>query len=292
MRVVLALSFFAMLRRLAAFAIWHQPSKEVCAMPAFRLTFFFEQLENGWSESIHTTATDTLTLIALATGYANRRMAFCQTQTFLTHIRISDDEVFRDVILDPIPLPMQGAFKPAGQAEGPWTALDARMSANPRVQRSLFVRGFPAGQINSNAPAFTAAFQAAYTAWTTYITDNVFAIKNKDRAQQKQPIDTISAAGVVRMANPIAGLANLATVQVLGIPRSQIPKRTFTVVNFVDGSNFTLRGYTGPVIAQRGYLRLVTFSLLVINQIVTDFVTERRVGRPFGVLRGRRAVVR
>jgi hypothetical protein len=261
-------------------------------MALFRLTFFFEQLENGWSESVHTTASDTLTLIALASGYASRRMAFCHSSTFLSHIRISDDLTFRDVILDPIPLPINGGFKPTGFAEGPWTALDARMSATPTVQRSLFVRGFPAGQINSNQTNFTAAFQAAYRAWTQYVTDNVFGIKNKDRTQLKQPINTISPAGVVTMANPIAGLANLATVQLLGIPRSVIPKRTYTVVNFVDGSNFSLRGYSGPAISMRGYLRLISYVILQINQIVTDFVTERRVGRPFGVLRGRRAVIR
>ena len=261
-------------------------------MALFRLTFFFEQGENGWSESIHTSAFDTTTLIALSAGYATRRVAFNHASTVLTHVRISDDLIFRDVILDPIPLPQFGQFKPTGHAEGPWTALDARMSSNPLVQRSMFVRGFPGSQIDGNLPSFTASFAAAYRAWTQFITDNVFSIKNKDRTQVKQAINTISLAGVVNMVTPIPGLANLSTVQVLGIPRSVLPTRTYTVVNFVDGSNFTLRGYKGPAIAARGFLKLQQFVLLGINQIVTDFVTERRVGRPFGVLRGRRAVIR
>jgi hypothetical protein len=261
-------------------------------MALFRLTFFFEQQENGWSESIHTTATDTPTLISLVLGYAQRRMDFCHPSTFLTHVRVSDDQVFRDVILDPMTLPIKGNWKSLAKAEGPWTALDLRLQSGPLVQRSLFVRGIPAGQIDSNLPSFTADFDSAYGRWVTFLADSLFGIKNKDRTQAKQAINTVSVGGVVNMLAPLLGLANLDTVQVLGIPRSVLPKRTYTVQNFVDMSNFTLRGYNGPAIAGRGFLRRISYVISPITATATDFATERRVGRPFGVLRGRRAVIR
>jgi len=262
-------------------------------MALFRLTFFYEQDENGWSESIHSSSNRVESLIGQTDVYSINRMRFSDAGTILTHVRISDDEVFRDVILDPISLPRRGQFKaPNEKAESPFTALDLRLLAAPTVQRSLFVRGLPDGQVNGVFPSFTGDFATRYNAWVAILSQGGFSIKNKDRTQIKQPINTISAAGVVNMTSPIPGLGNLSTVQVLGIPRSEIPKRTYTVVNFVDFSNFTLRGYNGPPIAGRGYLRRVVYVLLPIIQAATDFVTERRIGRPFGQLRGRRAVVR
>jgi len=261
-------------------------------MALYRETFFYEEGENGWSESIHVNVTDTPTLIALASVYANNRLAATSGQVNLTHIRISDDLVFRDVILDPIALPLPGQFKSISRAEAPWTAIDIRLSANPLVQRSLFFRGMPDGQVNGNQLSFTPAYGAAFNAFVNTIVGGVFSIKNKDRTQLKQPIATISAAGVVNMSAPVAGLGNLDTVQILGIPRSRVPKRTYLVTNLVDQSNFTLRGWNSGVVTATGYLRRIVYNLLPISIAAADFATERRVGRPFGVLRGRRAVVR
>jgi hypothetical protein len=261
-------------------------------MPLMRITFFYEQGENGWSESLHSTATDTPTLIALALGYSNQRMAFSSPETVMTHIRISDDQVFRDAILDPVPLPRTGQFKPNNGAEAPWVAFDLRLQANPQVTRSLFVRGFPAGQIDGNLPSFTPAFNTLYARYVQYIAQNAFGIKNKDRSQVKQPIYTVSLAGVVNMSVPVAFLANGDTVQILGVPRSVVPKRFYTVINLVDQSNFQLRGYAGPALTHQGYFRRIAYTILPINFTATDFVTKRGVGRPFGVQRGRRAVVR
>lgn len=261
-------------------------------MALFRLTFFYESNENGWSESIHTTSQDLAGLSGLALTYANLRMAFSHLETFMTHVRISDDLVFRDIILDPINLPRKGQFGKAASAEAPWTALDLRLQAGPTVTRSLFIRGLPDGQIDSNLPSFTPAFQTVYMQFVNNLLEGPFGIKNKDRTQVKQPINTISAGGVVNMTNPIAGLANLDTVQLLGIPRSKQPKRSFTVINFVDASNFTLRGWTGGAVNQQGFLRRVNYIISPIVFAATDFATTRHVGRPFGLQRGRRAVIR
>jgi hypothetical protein len=262
-------------------------------MALFRLTFFYEQDENGWSESIHSSSNRLDSLIGQVDVYSVNRMAFTAAGTSLTHVRISDDQVFRDVLLDPITLPRRGQYKSVNsKSDSPFTALDLRLSAAPTVQRSMFVRGIPDNQVDGIFPAFEANFATKYNAWVAILSQGGFSIKNKDRSQLKQPINTISPAGVVNMTSPIPGLANLSTVQVLGIPRSQIPKRTFTVVNFIDGSNFSLRGYAGASIAGRGFFRLVNYVLLPITQAATDFVTERRIGRPFGQQRGRRAIVR
>jgi hypothetical protein len=261
-------------------------------MALFRLGFFYEQGENGWSESIHTSLTDPAQLENLVFQYAQKRLAFTHPSTKLVHVRISDDEVFRDIILDPIVLPMIGQYKPPVPAESPFTAFDARMSAGNLVTRSMFVRGLPDGQIDGVTIQGDPGFLTAYDAWGAFIVNNAFSIKNKDRTQVKQPINTVSLAGVVNMVTPIPGLALLSQVQILGVPRSLVPKRTYIVSAITDGANFTIRNYTGPALAGIGFFRRINYLLLKIDVITTDAVTERRIGRPFGQLRGRRAVVR
>jgi hypothetical protein len=263
-------------------------------MPLNRITFFFEQVGNGWSESLHIDADGDDVLRGYANDYARVRLAISSPETLLTHIRISDDEVFRDIILDPIPLPLRGTFKQAGNiAESPWTALDVRMgTTDKRVQRSLFLRGIPDDQVDGALPSFTAAYRTAIDAWRGYITLSVWAVKAKDRAQAKQPIFTIDGAGNVITTIPLVGVSNLSTIQILGIPRSIVKTRLYRVANVTDQSHFQLRGWTSGLIAGRGFVRPLVYRLYQIDQTLIDAATERRVGRPFGLLRGRAAVIR
>jgi len=109
----------------------------------------------------------------------------------------------------------------------------------------------------------------------------------------KQPITSINAAGDVVMTIPLAGVTINSTIQILGVPRSLVPVRNFRLSSLTSQSVFSLRGWpSGVVLQNRGYLRPNVQILGRISEIVFDSVTERRIGRPFGLLRGRRAVVR
>jgi hypothetical protein len=258
----------------------------------FRTTFFYEQRDNGWSESVHSLLTDPVSLIAQATGYVLVRMPLATPSTLLTHIRISDDAVFRDVILDPLVLPIPGTA-PTAINESPWTAVDVRMSTSPLVQRSLFLRGLPDGQVNGSLPDFSPGFQASFNAWKSELLTDNWAIKQKDRSQVKQPILSVDGTGNVVMAVPLAGIAVKSVVQLLGVPRSKVPGRLFLIDVFTDASHFHVRGWPpGVTLTSTGFFRPVVYIVTGINQVVADAITERRVGRPFGLLRGRRAVVR
>jgi hypothetical protein len=261
-------------------------------MALFRTTFFFEQRDNGWSESVHSILTDPIALKAQAIGYVLVRMPLCTPSTLLTHIRISDDLVFRDIILDPLVLPIPGT-NPEAVNESPWTAVDVRMSASPTVQRSLFLRGLPDGQVDGSLPEFTPGFQASFNAFKSELLTDNWGIKQKDRSQVKQPILSVDGLGNVVMAVPLAGLAVKSVVQLLGVPRSKVPGRLFLIDVFTDASHFHVRGWpAGVTLTSQGFFRPVVYLITPIVQVVADAVTERRTGRPFGLLRGRRAVVR
>lgn len=267
-------------------------------MPLNRITYYWRLGKNGWSESVHNQLTDTIGLVQAARVYLNFRLAFTHASVSCEHIRISDDLVYRDLIFDPVQLPQIGQWKPQVAADAPWTALDMRLGAGLQVNapvqvtRSLFLRGLPAGQRDGSTYKPTADFGTAVAAFVTVLSGSSFGVKNKDRSQKKQPILSIALDGTVVMSTGVDNVAKDLQVQVLGIPRSVLPKRTYTVINVVDTSHFQLRGYSGPPILQQGFLRLVNYVILPIQQVSTNDMTERRTGRPFGELRGRRAVVR
>lgn len=260
--------------------------------PIWRVTFFFAEGENGWSESVHSTLGAFSGVLAAVFKYITARMSCCPSSVFLTHVRISDDNVFRDVYLDPVALPAPGTYIGGGPGDSPWTALDVRMTATPVVQRSLFMRGIPIGQVSGSVYQPNAKFLAAVTAFTNQLLTNGWGIKNKDRTQQKQPIASVDNVGNVVLTMGIAGLTVGDTVQFLGIKRSILPKRTYIVETVTSATVFSLRGYSGPPIVGVGFVRKIVLLVLPLDNVVVDNTTERRVGRPFGLLRGRRAVIR
>jgi hypothetical protein len=266
-------------------------------MPQFRITFFMEEGENGWTEAVHTTNFTQTNLVSDSLNYLSRRMPISAPTLKCTHVRISDDLLFRDVFLDPIALPVAGTWKPDLNT-GPWTAINIRMAtANPTVQRSLFLRGIPKPMITSNDYDPTPAHLAAVNNYLAGLTNRSWAIRAKDRSQVKQPITSIAADGTVVMTTGIPGLTaptaiNQPLVQLLGVKRSVSAKRLFQLNAFTDTSHFQLRGWSGGASGAVGFFRLVQYVLYPITQADTEFATERRVGRPFGVQRGRRAVVR
>jgi len=101
-----------------------------------------------------------------------------------------------------------------------------------------------------------------------------------------------TAGGVITLATPIANAAAGQVVQLLGVPRSLVKQRTFilgpgsttTVLNLVNWPNVVLSG--------KGKIRQNSIILSAVSAAVCDTSTERKPGRPFGLLRGRAAPIR
>jgi hypothetical protein len=269
-------------------------------MAQFRITCFFEVGGDGWSESIHSSLTNPVNVVTQAQLYATYRMQLAPQAVDLVHVRISDDQIFRDIYLDPFLLPLSGTYSagPTVSNLPPWNALLLKMQAiaSPTINRNLFLRGIPQDQVSGNAFTPTPSFLAALNAYRSYVTSGGFAIKGKDLSQVKQPIQSVSSVGSVVMGSAIPGLTGVKPnnqVEILGVPRSLVPIRTYLTNTFTDASHFTLRAWPATVnLGATGYFRLNLPVLNVIGVAVTAGITERRVGRPFGQPRGRRAVIR
>jgi hypothetical protein len=112
-------------------------------MPNIRLTMFFEQAGQGFTESYWTTGTDpdVRSYRTAADFLANKRIKVSGEQTRLTNIRLNVEGVFRDLVGGTYPGGgLQGTIgKPSDFVD---TALMMRgASADSKFRRSNYVRG-------------------------------------------------------------------------------------------------------------------------------------------------------
>ncbi len=268
-------------------------------MPRFRVTYFYEQQGAGWSESIHTLLLPGANLTNLIAAYVSARMQIANPSVILTHIRISDDDVFRDFAVPDVAVPQSGQFKKSGGPAGgtrefPSVAALLRIFSGNTIVRNLFVRGLPDDQNDGNEWDPGAQFNGKFATFRFGLQSTGWAINHKDATQPRARIKSMTASGVVEMIDAIPGLALSSTIQLMRVPRSVIPGRFFRLSSFTDEKNFTLAVPPNSLepLFVTGVFRRVAFVLHQIDHTEIERVTERRTGRPFGVLRGRAAPVR
>lgn len=261
----------------------------------FRITLFFEVGGDGWSESYHSSLQNPTTVVTQAITLVGLRIQMLPANIDLTHVRISDDLIFRDIYFDFLTLPVNGTYVGVPQLP-PWNALLIKMQGtDARFIRNLFLRGIPTDQVSGQTFTPQKTWLTAYNAYLNYLTGGGFAIKAKDVTQVKQPIASVSATGVVAMQSAIPGLTGVPPnnlVEILGVKRSLSPTRVYQLASFTSTSAFSLRGWPNLLLANQGYFRLQLTVLATVIKVANGGITERRVGRPFGVPRGRRAIVR
>jgi hypothetical protein len=258
-------------------------------MARTRLTYFFELGDTGWSESIHTTLSPSSisALQSLVNVYTTVRLPLLFQDAFLTHVRVSDDDQFRDISFFPTGLPAPGQATGA-VAAGPWTGVLIRMIASTTLRRSLFLRGLPGNQHDGRNQKFSPAYQSAMNAYLAALPANPFGISGKSAFPAIPILSLVGATGVVQLAGPIAGLAVGSIIQLTGVPTALVPTRFYRVVSVVSGSNFTVAGWPTLVsLSNQGFFRLTTRAVTQISAATAGLITERKVGRPFGQLRGR-----
>jgi hypothetical protein len=259
-----------------------------------RLTFFLEQADVGWSESIHTNQdpADQIGLISLIDAYMRTRMLMCTTETQMIDVRVSDDDTFRDIQLQVGGLPLPGAKD--GPSAHPTTAMLVRMfTSNVTVQRSLFLRGLPLANVDGRNLVITPLFNLALSAYNNLLTSGKFVVNAKDRSLPKRLVANMDNFGHVTMIQPVTGAVPGKQVQVLGVKRSVIPQREpFVVLPFTSESDFFVSPHPPYAVPGPWYLRLVNFQTYLVKGTSEPRLTERRVGRPFGLPRGRAAKIR
>jgi hypothetical protein len=262
----------------------------------YRVTMFFAGQQVGWSESCFMLANPTLPAgQAVITQLIAERSAFLTSLASIVDVRVSDDELFRDIQFQPPGLPAQGGVPdpPAG-----WQSCvmirQAGGNAPFRYFSNRYLRGIPANITFGNIYRGVAnpGFDARLKVYLNSL-KNSFSMKvNTGQLDAGIPILAISATGIVGLTAPLVGANGNSTVEIYGISRRISKKRKFSIRVFVDNQNFTLNGWTGGALGAVGVMKLVKPGLQAIASTQIDGISERRVGRPFGQPRGRAAVVR
>jgi hypothetical protein len=261
-----------------------------------RITLFFELGDTGWSESYHTGLDPTIfafpSLIGQLMAY---RQAMLSNKVQIVDVRVSDDLLFRDIGYVTSLTPAQGVL--VGRTAAPTTALLLRMYGGPppyRYFRNLFLRGLPSTVVDGRAytGATNLIFNAAVNAFAFFLTGGLFSIKVKDITPPLSEIVSSDAVGNIVTLSPVAGIALLSHVQIYGVPRSFLKRRAYRVGVLTDPQHFNLFPWGGQVLHNVGKIRVSADTLVPLTKVSIERITERRVGRPFGVPVGRRPPVR
>lgn len=263
-------------------------------MSRVRLTVYFGGNDSGWSEAIHlpNAASDLTGIRAKMDQYLALRRAFLNSQYAIISTRVSDDETFRDLVIPRPPMPQDGEI--VNRSLAGYAAILLRMQSGNRVFRNMYCRGLTVSAVNGRNPVGTSDTYTALVAFKTYLESGGFSIAAKDPAL----VPTLETAydvvtGVHTVQNDIIGLTPGAKLSLTKVRRSLVKPRVWEVGSTTDTKHFTLIGWPLTTsIAGFGRWRLATPTLFSIAAIRIGAVTERRVGRPFDLPRGRAAVVR
>lgn len=255
--------------------------------PAYRVTYEWAQDGPGWSESFHTQSTSIPLIEALITAYTQARTAFMVQRCSLLAVRISDDNTFRD-----IPVRVANANN-RGQINAPAaTQMDSAvfsLSAGPSIRRYLYCRGLPRTYNDGRAFNTSSAAWDPLRAFATFLKNNgigIFAQPDPSTAQIAVSYNT--GSGLIGVTNPITGLIPGSYLTVTANRGINVPRGKMRVLTAPDSTHFTLRGWplTADPIGVANF-RPSSKSVQAVTDAFLNDVGERKVGRPFGLPRGR-----
>lgn len=269
-------------------------------MAIIRATFFFkDDNDHGWTETIHTTRGDLVTAMIAATLLGQKRVELLGGSGYLSFIRVSDDLVKRDSLVNQI---SSRDGRPKSLANGASASanisLVIRMQANVLNRRTLYMRGIPQNILAGAGLYFPQAYWIAnFAAWNNQLTTDGWAIRSRSGLVVQHVIQTISqdpATGRITFTTADAhGFVPNSSVIVKGVRGAVSANGLWNVFSVADPTHFTvnsnvlLQQWTGGGTAGlAGY---------VLNAIVNSQVmraSERKAGRFFDSPVGRRRVRR
>lgn len=258
----------------------------------YRITTEFAMVRDGWSESLHTTYTSRSNINTLVDAYLTARLNCAQSSVTVLSVRVSDDVQFRDILFYPNWIGARGALiEPAAP---PYVALNYRMAAGPLIFRNFFLRGLPRAIVNARIIDTGYTHYGSFTAFRDFLKGNGVGINSKPpRTDAKMVKDYDPSDGTFTLTGAIPGMANDLPLVLTKVPRSIVGPRIWRVATTTAGDVFTLQKWPLAVnIKNFGFFRSAVPTIENTTDCQIRAVTERRVGRPFGLLRGRAPLVR
>jgi hypothetical protein len=280
---------------------------------------FFQMGARGWTEKVWLTTSSLTSAISEMSLLAPVRAQMLSNGAFLTGYRVSNDDFTRDSLSDVLPAGNQQGALPRPilnwADSDPDDALVLHCStANPQVQRPYLLRGitsyiFGPGYIFAPTPTFLAAL----TTWETMMFNGAYGIRGFNRGVAPNP-PIVPPVPIVNMAlETIAGQATgrveiitslvVATgdrVIIRGGNRVKGLEGNHTVLGLVPAvppavvsPGFYVRSLSSvPNYIGGGTVQKVVYEVDAFTYVQSRRLSSRKSGRPFGVPRGRRSIVR
>lgn len=261
-------------------------------MARYRITYYYALGRSGWSESFHTTYTSPTSINSLVTSYTSVRRGVLSNRASITHIRVSDDELFRDVLFYATGLPLVG-FRTEDPEPG-FVAANLRLQSGPQFFRNMFIRGNVQDLFIGNTFDIASPAYAALNALAIFLKGAGVGISHQSLPSTASLVTAYDSLTGIFTVDPAIGSLSVNTPLTLTkVPRSIVPQRTWRVLEVVAANRFKLQQWNLAInIAGYGRLRNGTPTITGTTDCIVDNVTERRVGRPFGQPRGRAPVIR
>jgi hypothetical protein len=276
---------------------------------AQKITLFYHDSLAGFSEShIIPTQGTTQAMLALANTYVVLRMQCSGQQTTLDWIRFSTVGATRKVVgFTPVDLganvPTTGTFGGGGHAgiqssDFGATSLLLRKVAADGSFAHWFFRGIPDSVVTDGGQYTNAGgYTQAITNLGTYLAQNGFSWpgtgKQAGMGTALSGMAQVAGSGQVTLtfgANIFNGVAPLTKVRIRISGQNQRPTMNGTFTVTVQSANTCYTRDTiwlPPTPTVTGIAWLMNSGGGTIQSLSIERVVERRVGRPFGLYRGR-----
>jgi hypothetical protein len=263
----------------------------------FKVAYFCQwtgERSGGWSENYWNNNTDLASVITAANGLRFPLDNCHGRQTGIPFIRISDATSFREVTILTFPLGITppGSTPNDADSDFPTTALLLKFNGPNGYVVRQWLKGTwdgitSRGGIYSPTPTFVGNINGLVSTLTTG--SNQWVLRCLDKTVPALPIADISQAGVVTVpGHPYATNDRIRISRARGLTQANKIWR----VTKIDANTFSLIGWIVPTVVTpylgNGTARKQTYTFVPIVAGKVDRVTEHHVGRPFGLLVGRR----
>lgn len=266
------------------------------ALNVAKITLVFQQDAYGWTENyfLNSPSVDLSVEIPKAQTLATKRAALCGAQTNLPYLKISREQVKRDVYVESSYRHGNSAF----ESDAPDTALLCnKWSINWTVKGALFLRGIwdavvlTGGQFDFSNTTYYSLMRA----FEAYLKTGGFGFLGRDPALAQQSAVTAVVANVdntvkITVTDPIfLGYAvgtklNIFVAGVTGAASVNGPQ----IVKVVDNTKVsTVKRLPILPYTSGGNLSFNVQQFIPINHLFEERIVERKVGRPLYLSRGR-----
>lgn len=267
-------------------------------MPAMRVSFFFEQGAYGWSESLHNLGASYTQVVLPTNTLRDARLALLPGSAKLSYLRISDDESFRDSILLNEAAASQ-SLSTVPNSDPTFTANLIRISASPKVRRSLYMRpAFQGEGSNGDRVVNDPQWLTRYTLWRNLLLDSAqgWAVRFFADSDTGLNIESVTNnTGALVFNIPGAGLAVDSFFKARNFSANVKINGTYRIIAKTgDLYTVTPNKLAGATILIYSYGKAFTTAraLLPVTGVTYIRTTSRKTGRPFASPRGRRGRVK